>query len=113
MRRGGFRSLEPLEAESVVKRLLADGVEAIAICLLNSFANPVHELMLKEVVERLVQPHRVHEFRGPAGDQEYERTSTTVINACLKPVVKRYLGSLRGTRPIADRRQCSWCSRTA
>ena len=97
MRRGGFRSLEPLEAESVVKRLLADGVEAIAICLLNSFANPVHELMLKEVVERLVPNLTVcTSFEVLPEIEEYERTSTTVINACMKPVVKRYLGSLRG-----------------
>src|SRR3954466_11670091 len=43
------RALEPADAERAVDALLAEKVETIAICLINSFTNPAHELMLKEV----------------------------------------------------------------
>src|ERR1700732_802767 len=42
------RPLDPADGERAVDALLAEKVEAIAVCLLNSFANPVHEAMLKE-----------------------------------------------------------------
>src|SRR5258707_2658345 len=44
------RALEAKDAERAVDALLAEKVEAIAACLLNSFANPRHELMIKEIV---------------------------------------------------------------
>ena len=46
------RALDPADAERAIDRLLAEKVEAIAICLINSFANPAHELMLRDVVRR-------------------------------------------------------------
>ena len=92
------RVLRPLrheDAEAAVRRLLADEVEAIAVCLLNSFANPAHELLLKETIERLAPglPHSVSCEVLPE-IKEYERTSTTVINAYVKPVVASYLADL-------------------
>ena len=90
------RPLEPADAERAVDRLLGEGVEAIAVCLINSFANPAHELMIKDVIERrapglpcCISYEVLPEIR------EYERTSTTVINTYVMPVVARYLGSLR------------------
>ena len=50
------RALDPADAERAVDALLAEKVEAIAICLLNSFANPTHELMLRDLVARKA-PH--------------------------------------------------------
>ena len=51
--RGGIeRPLDPADAAQAVEKLLAEGVEAIAVCLLNSFANPAHELMLKDLITR-------------------------------------------------------------
>ena len=44
------RALDPADAERAVDALLAEKVEAIAVCLINSFANPVHEAMLKEII---------------------------------------------------------------
>ncbi len=46
------RALDPADAEQAVDALLAEKVEAIAICLLNSFTNPAHELMLRDIVAR-------------------------------------------------------------
>src|SRR3954467_2769825 len=46
------RALDATDAERAVDALLAEKVEALAVCLLNSFANPRHELMIKEILER-------------------------------------------------------------
>jgi N-methylhydantoinase A len=73
----------------------ADGVQAVAICLLHSYANPAHELAVLERVRELapdlsaVASHQIsREWR------EYERTSTAVLSAYIQPVVERYLGRL-------------------
>src|SRR4051794_41166066 len=46
------RALDLVDAERALDALLAEKVEAIAVCLINSFANPVHEAMLKEIAQR-------------------------------------------------------------
>ena len=71
-------------------------MEAISICLLNSFMNPQHEQLLKATVERLAPGLPVcvsHEVLPEI--KEYERTSTTVINTYVMPVVAAYLKRLR------------------
>jgi N-methylhydantoinase A len=90
------RALDPAEVERVLARLRGEGIEALAVCLLNSYANPVHEEAIRAVVRRtapdLVACYSVDvlpEIR------EYERTSTTVINAYVLPIVRRYLATLR------------------
>jgi len=94
---GGIeRALDRADADAAVAKLLAEGVEAIAVCLLNSFANPAHELMLKEVIRRRAPylPCCIS-FEVLPEIKEYERTSTTVINTYVMPIVARYLASLR------------------
>lgn len=90
------RALDPTDAERAVDALLAEKVEAIAICLLNSFANPVHEAMLRDIVARKA-PHLPLSvsFEVLPEIKEYERTSTTVINAYVMPIVATYLRALR------------------
>ena len=90
------RPLARAEAERAVDALLAEGVEAIAVCLLNSFANPAHELLLKEVISRRA-PELLCciSYDVLPEIKEYERTSTTVINTYVMPVVARYLETLR------------------
>ncbi len=90
--------LEPLSLEDVEqaeKRALELGAEAIAICFLHSYANPEHERLAKEAAERLapgvpvVASHEVDpEYK------EYERASTTVVNAALVRMVSGYLSRL-------------------
>src|ERR671937_1410260 len=91
------KPLDPAEVERVLDRLLAEKIEALAVCLLNSYANPVHEERIAEIVRRRapgltlsVSAEVLPEIR------EYERTSTTVINAYVMPIVRRYLRTLRG-----------------
>ena len=89
------KPLHPAEVERAVDQLLAEGVEALAVCLINSFANPVHEQMIKEIIEHRAPglPTTIS-FDVLPEIKEYERTSTTVINSYVKPIVARYLESL-------------------
>jgi N-methylhydantoinase A len=88
--------LQPLTGEEIdaaLERVQRAKVESLAICLLHAYANPVHEQALVQAAERLGIPlsasHQVlPEFR------EYERCSTTVVNAYLRPVMQRYLRTL-------------------
>ena len=90
------RALDPRDGERAVEALLAEKVEAVAICLLNSFANPRHELMLKEIVERKAPGLKLSvSYEVLPEIKEYERTSTTVINAYVMPIVASYLRTLR------------------
>jgi N-methylhydantoinase A len=90
------RSLDPADAERAVDALLAEKVEAIAVCLLNSFTNPVHEAMLKEIIARKAPRLPLSmSFEVLPEIKEYERTSTTVINAYVMPIVATYLRALR------------------
>jgi N-methylhydantoinase A len=80
--------------EAAVALVGALEVDSIAICLLHSYANPAHEALLAEAFRGIgghpgpvsVSSELVPEFR------EYERTSTTVINAYVAPLMDRYLG---------------------
>ena len=111
--------VEPLDETSVVEAiqtLLADGIESLAVCLLHSYTNRRHELRVREIVERLAPELPISlssEVLPEIG--EYERTSTTVINAYLQPVVGGYLTSLaRQSWPRSGcTRQCTSCSPTA
>jgi N-methylhydantoinase A len=90
------RALDPADAERAVDALLAEQVEAIAVCLINSFANPAHELMIKDIVERKAPglPLSIS-YEVLPEIKEYERTSTTVINAYVMPIVTTYLRAMR------------------
>jgi N-methylhydantoinase A len=90
------RPLNRKDAEAAVDRLLAEKVEAIAVCLLNSFTNPTHELAIKEIVQKKAPrlPLSVS-YEVLPEIKEYERTSTTVVNAYVMPIVTSYLRSMR------------------
>lgn len=69
--------------------------EAVAICLLFSFRDPSHEATVaEEVRRRLPAAHVVASHEVSPEFREYERASTTVVDAYLGPVVSRYLHSL-------------------
>ena len=90
------RPLAREDARRAVRRLLEEGVDAIAVCLVNSYANPVHERIVAEVVEELA-PNLTccTSFDVLPEIKEYERTSTTVVNTYVLPIVERYLKTLR------------------
>ena len=84
------------EVETVVSRLLDENVESIAICLINAYANPENERFVERVVREMAPdlPLCISADVLPEM-KEYERTSTTVINAYVLPVVGTYLAALR------------------
>ena len=89
------KPLDRADARQAIERLLAEDVEAIAICLINSFVNPVHEQLIFEVMQEMAPdlPCCIS-YNVLPEIKEYERTSTTVINAYLLPVIASYLDSL-------------------
>ncbi len=90
------RALDRRDAERAVDALIAEKVEAIAVCLLNSFTNPAHELLIRDVIKARAPelPYSIS-YEVLPEIKEYERTSTTVVNAYVKPVVATYLRALR------------------
>ena len=94
--------LDEDEARSAIERLVTAEVESLAVVLPFSYANPEHEVRTRELAEELAPEVYVcissevsPEFR------EYPRTSTTVINGALAPVVRRYIRHLR--EKLSDR----------
>jgi N-methylhydantoinase A len=87
--------LDEAGAIAAVDALLAEGVEAIAVCFLHSYANPAHERRLGEIIAARAPGLPVSLSVDVLPEmKEYERTSTTVINAYIGPVLGRYLNSL-------------------
>jgi len=90
-----LRALKPEEAREVVRILIREGVESIAVCLMNSFENPAHELLIEEIIQKEAPGLSVSiSYRVLPQIKEYERTSTTVTNAYVKPLTGRYLSKL-------------------
>ena len=92
-----LKPINPEEARQVVHTLLHLGVESIAVCLINSFENPIHERMLKEIIKKEAPGISISiSYQVLPQIKEYERTSTTVTNAYVKPLTGRYLSKLTG-----------------
>jgi N-methylhydantoinase A len=96
--------LKPLNMDDVdraVQYVLDNGVESVAVCLLHSYANPEHEQIIAQTlaekapgVNLTISSELLPEMK------EYERTSTTVINCYVRPVVESYL--IRLTDGLTD-----------
>lgn len=109
--------LERLDAFEVTERMLARGVEktpvdsesvraaaeairkgnytSVAVCLINAYDNPSHELEVGRLLEEYLPGYSISLSHTVAREwREYERTSTTVINAYIAPIVQKYLESL-------------------
>lgn len=92
--------LTPLNADEVLQaasRLLAEQVEAIAICFLHSYAYPDHEARAARLIrDRWPQVFVTASHEITREWREYERTSTTVLNSYVQPIASRYLDRLGG-----------------
>jgi N-methylhydantoinase A len=85
--------LDPAELDEIINTFNLQGVDSVAVCLLFSFLYPHHEQL---IVDRL---HDSGYFVSASSEilpeyREYERTSTTVVNAYVSPVLDRYLSTL-------------------
>src|SRR3954447_19298780 len=93
---GGIdRPLDEASVEHAARFLVEQGAEAIAVCLLHSYLNPAHELRVKEIVAGIAPDITLCASAEVLPViNEYERTSTTVINGYVRPTVERYLNRL-------------------
>ncbi len=90
-----LRPLETADVDRAIERIAREGVESVAVCLLHSYANPGHEQYIAQALrDRLPQVNLTLSSELLPEMKEYERTSTTVINGYVRPVVERYLGLL-------------------
>ncbi|NNL18905.1 MAG: hydantoinase/oxoprolinase family protein [Boseongicola sp.] len=91
--------LMPLNEDGVAAlagQLKESGAEAVAICLLHSYANPKHELRLRDLLQVALPGHVVslsHEVSPEA--REFERLSTTIANAYIQPLMANYLADFQ------------------
>ena len=84
-------------ARQALRELIDAGIEALAICTLWSFRNPVHERMLRDLAQEMAPGLYVTISSDLVPVmKEYERSATTVVNAYLGPVVHRYLQGMQG-----------------
>ncbi|WP_019169986.1 hydantoinase/oxoprolinase family protein [Pseudaminobacter salicylatoxidans] len=84
--------LDRVAARAAIEALIADGVESIAVVLMHSYLNAGHEDICRELIAEFGDRIFVslsHDVLPEIG--EFERTSTTVINAYLQPLISRYL----------------------
>ena len=101
--RGGVVTpLDEVEARAAIKQLKAEGVAGIAVIFLHSYINPMHEERMRDLVreeypeaEVTISSEICREWR------EFERTSTTVLNAYTKPKLASYLSAIQ--RDLAKR----------
>ncbi len=91
----------PLDEEAVrqaAKRFAAEGFEALAIAFLFGYRNPAHELRAAEILREELGEHVSISLSHQVAREwrEYERTSSTVLDAYIGPTVRRYLERLEG-----------------
>ena len=88
-----LQALNPVQVETLIPALKSKGISAVAVCFLYSFLHPEHEQAVAAQLSSAgflvsLSSEILPEFR------EYERTSTTVVNAYVSPVLEKYLSHL-------------------
>ena len=93
---GNERSaVEPKEVRLVVQGLIDQGVESLAVCLLHAYASPTHERTIRDLLQNeFPQLDLTISSDVAPVIREFERVSTTVANAYIKPLASRYLQAL-------------------
>ncbi len=94
--------LDRAEVEALADEIAGAGFESVAVGLIHSYLNDAHERMVREVLEKRL-PEVMVSISSEVSPQmrEYERFNTVVANAYIKPLIKSYLGRLKGR--LADK----------
>ncbi|MCU0883519.1 MAG: hydantoinase/oxoprolinase family protein [Beijerinckiaceae bacterium] len=88
-------AIDSASVQAACRALLAEGAEALAIVFINAYANPANERAAYEAARAIwPNPHVAHSAQILPEIREFERTSTTALNAYLQPVVASYLTRL-------------------
>jgi N-methylhydantoinase A len=89
------RALDEAALRVNIKRLAEEKVEAVTVCLINSYMNDAHERRVAEIVAEELPGIPVSISADILPEmQEYERALTTVANSAVRPTVSRYVGNL-------------------
>ena len=90
--------LTPLDAKSLddaIAGIRQSGATSVAVCFLHSYLNPVHELAAVERLKQTLPSISISRSSDVLPQiKEYERVSTTIVNAYVEPIVRRYLTNL-------------------
>ena len=87
--------LDPASVLAALEKIQRMEADSVAVCLLHSYANPAHEQAVMELLRQHAPDLSISASHQVLPEiREYERTSTTVVNAFVKPVVDRYLASV-------------------
>jgi N-methylhydantoinase A len=90
--------LEPLHEEDfepIIHKIEDEGIDAVAVCFVHSYAYPEHEVQAREILKEALPDVSVTLSHEIAREwREYERASSAVMNAYIAPIMERYLRSL-------------------
>lgn len=87
------KSISTDALEEILDKIIKKKTEAIAVCLINSYANASNEHIIKKAIKKRNVPFSISSEILPE-HREYERTSITAVNAYLIPILSRYLSNL-------------------
>jgi N-methylhydantoinase A/oxoprolinase/acetone carboxylase beta subunit len=87
-----YEPIDPVSVERLGAHLAQEGIEAVAVCLLHSYANAAHEVAVGAALARRLGHHVPISLSSTVCPEarEYERMSTTVINAYVQPAISGY-----------------------
>ncbi len=92
------REIDPSQISALIDELRSGGIEAVAVALLHSYRYPDHERLIGDILEREASDLTVSLSSDVVPEiREYERTSTTICNVYVRPVVDRYLERLQAS----------------
>jgi N-methylhydantoinase A len=89
-----LQPLDDVEVGALAGPLANDQIVGVAVCLLHSYANPVHELRVASILRPLLRVPVVLSSEVWPEFREYDRTTTTVMSAIVRPVMESYLADL-------------------
>jgi N-methylhydantoinase A len=91
-----LQAIDEEKVHSLAKKLQAETVRAVAITLLFSYANPANEKTIEKILRTDIPDLLISRSSEIAPEyREYERTSTTVVNSCLMPIISSYVKKLK------------------
>ena len=92
------KELEPASLDAIIETLAESTIQSVAVSLIHAYANPTHENTIKKILQARL-PNLLVSLSSDISPKfrEYERTSTTVANAYVRPIVADYISQLQST----------------